>query len=835
MIIEEATQKKRANYYDEIRYLDENAFEKELRLCKELGFNIDKLRQYNYNAMQLAEIRKGIAENLDVQKYLNPNLSWLEMEEIRLELSQGINMDKYREAGFDNPQVYQIRKGLSLGLDVSSYAKKAFLGEQMREIRKGLQNSPDFPIIFYLDPAFNYLQMREIRKGLEANIDVSNYAQVNVPYMKMRAIRKCTEDGMLLDENTIKHYNYGILEQMHTAFLNKVDISIYIQQHYDADQLEEINICLKENIPIGMYISPNMRCDAIKEIRLGIENGVVVDQYADEQYNWMQMRELRIGLEHQIDVTPYLKALYWPDQMREIRLGLEEGIDVSKYSSMMYTAKDMRKIREKILFGEYIGPDDDDEATDSGLDSSIENSTLKYMLYNKDTYLSFTQKHMFCWLTIPSEVQGKKYTKENITKFLNRCKITKNIDEKAIEKLVANIEYDKKVLVATGSDVINGEDGYYEYFFDTKAFSGITENANGEADFSKLDQVIKVNVGDIVAVYHKASTGFDGKDVFGNPVHARRGKESPILKGSGFMIMNDRVTYVSKFTGALSFHDNEINIKKILVVPEVKRTDKIMRFDGTVFVTGDVSSGSEIQATGDVIITGHLESSNITSGGNIMIKGGATCPVRGRFDAKGDVHARFLNGPTINAKNVCAHTITNCKINAVERVKTVGKDSVISGGKIQSQLGIETANLGNKANSETFINLGVFEELMAKYIAGRKDIMREEEGLAAILKQKDKFQELGAVSRELMQLKVKINAAANLKVNHIEELKSKQEELQKVIDNGKKATALIRENLYAGVVLSFSGVTYKNSENKIVRNKLIIRLDGKQENIIMVE
>ena len=430
--------------------------------------------------------------------------------------------------------------------------------------------------------------------------------------------------------------------------------------------------------------------------------------------------------------------------------------------------------------------------------------------------------------------RGKKYTKENLTSFLNKCNI-KNIDTKAIENLVSKLEYDKKVLVSSGTDVINGNDGYYEYFFNTSSFIGISENEDGTVDFSKLDHVVKVNVGDIIAVYHKATIGLNGKDVFGNPIPAKRGKEIPILKGNGFMIMNDRVTYVSKFTGALSFQDDEINIQKILVVPEVKRTDKTMRFDGTVFVTGDVSSGSEILATGDVIISGHLESSNITSGGNVMIKGGATCPVRGKIDAKGNVQARFLNGVTVNARNVYAHTIVNAKVNAVGKIKTFGKDGTIYGGKVQSQLGIETSNIGNKAGAKTVINIGVFEELLSSYISGKRDLMREEESLQILLKEKDRFQELGAVNRELMQLKVKINAAANMKANKIEEMKGKLAEIEKVIENGKKATAVIHEFLYSGVTFFFSGITFNIEEDKKVEKKLIIRLDGTQKNIIMVE
>ncbi len=817
--------KKEFSIYSGIDSFDKDSFEREAQQLLELGVDVHKFKN-EYNPLQLAEIRKGLADKLDVRKYLNPKLSWLDMEEMRLELRQGIDMSKYREQGFDTQQVFQIRKGLVSGVDVSIFARKEYLAEQMREIRKGLVVSPDFPIIFYRDPAFDYLQMREIRKGLEEQLDVSDYAYVDVPYMKMRVIRESAEDGLHFDKEKIDTYPYGILNQLHNAFKDHIDISMYISKGYDADQLEEICTCLRESLKIDSYISPEMRSDAIKEIRLGLEKGLVVSEYADSRFNWQQMHEMRLGLENQVDIAPYSNPLYWPDQMREIRLGLEDGLDVSHFSSLMYTARDMRRIRGQMLSGVYFDKSLINEFTENSLDAgsgSKKLNLLSEMLASKKEYLSVECGQMLAYMKIPTIGKKNAYTKDIILKFLAKCNIKSEIDEDAVVELIKHPG--ERYLVTSGVGAVDGKDGYYEYCFDKENAHGFVENEDGTVDFSNLDSVIKVNVGSVVAVYHKATAGVDGKDIFGNVITAKRGHEIPILRGEGFMVMNDRVTYVAKYKGALSYEDGEINITKMAIMSEVKITDKVVRVDGTLLVTGDVDSGSEIHATGDVIVSGRVTSSIITSGGNVVIKGGAACPVRGGIEAAGDVYAKYLERVTVKARNICANAIINCDISAEEKVKIVGKDGVVYGGNLQATFGFEAPCVGSRGGAETIINLGLSPDFQLAYMNAQKDLLRKEEEYNTLNVEKERLQEMGAVNREMMQWKVKVNAAASVKERQIQEIKSKLKTMEVTIANSNNATAVITDQLYNGVVFVLSGVVHKIEADQKLEEPIAFKAD----------
>ena len=815
-----------------------NSYETELKLCQEMGADVQKLKDLKFNTLQLSEIRKGMADKVDVSKYMDPKLSWLDMEELRLEMFQGIDMSSYRAQGFDTTQLAQIRQGLNEGIDVSPFAKKIYFADQMREIRRGLSKSDPVPIIFYQDPAFVALQMREIRKGLQAGIDISIYAHVSMPYLKMRAIRESAEDGLVFEQKDIDNYNAGILNQMHKAYVDKVDISKYLARRFDDEQLEQVRIALKEGLPIDDFITPDMRGDSIREIRLGLENGVDVKQYANVDYGWQQMYEMRTGLEHQVDIKPYCKPLYNADQMREIRLGLEESLDITRYSSLMYTAKDMRRIRQKMIAGTFDRADqgafDADTAKIAPGTISEEDAFVNDMLEHRDTYLSFEEGNMMCFLTLPQRRDGKKYTEDIIYKFLKRAKVVYGLDREAIKKIAEEGKPVVRSLIASGMEVVHGRNGYYEYFFDTSQEMEPEVLRDGTADLDKMKCLQQVKVGDKIAEYHRATKGTNGYDVFGNFIKAVPGKEIPILKGTGFMIMSDRVSYVATYTGAIRMVDGKVEITKLMVVQEVRITDKKIKYDGTVFVVGDVFSGSIIEATGDVIIGGHLESSEVTSGGEVIVKGGVTCPIRGGINAKGDVCAKYFEGATIVGDNISANYFINCKVEARGYVKTYGRVGMIYGGSINSIYGIEAASVGNKSGARTIINLGVNSSILSKYNNARKSLVREEEQLATLNTEKERLKEVGAGNRELMQWKVKINAAVASKEIRIKELNAEIAGLDEEINKSNGACAVITEMAYANTIFVISGVIYRLESDRRTYDKMIFKTDANKENIVVL-
>ena len=153
---------------------------------------------------------------------------------------------------------------------------------------------------------------------------------------------------------------------------------------------------------------------------------------------------------------------------------------------------------------------------------------------------------------------------------------------------------------------------------------------------------------------------------------------------------------------------------------------------------------------------------------------------------------------------------------------------------INSIYGIEAASVGNKSGARTIINLGVNSSILSKYNNARKSLAREQEQLATLNTEKERLKEVGAGNRELMQWKVKINAAVASKEIRIKELNAEIAGLDEEINKSNGACAVITEMAYANTIFVISGVIYRLESDRKTYDKMIFKADAKKENIVVL-
>lgn len=795
--------------FDIFELLESDTLERELELCGKLGADVDALKSLNFDIYQLAEIRKGYESGIDVARYLDPKLSWSQMEEIRLELTEKIDMTPYREKGYDDHQIYEIRKGISRKLDVSQYDSKDYFAEQMREIRKGLLSG--VPVVFFKDIKFSADQMREIRKGLEQNLDISAYAKSDVPYLKMRVIRHAMKDGLSFTAKQIESYSAGILEELHKAFLDKIDLQSYIDKGYDEGQLKHIRAGLKEKLPVDRYMLVTMRGESLHEILLGLEAGLDVSVYATESYNWQQMRELRKGLEHRIDITPYAKPLYEAAQMREIRKGLEAGLDISLYASMVHTAPEMKEIRERLLAGDDGGMVSEASGTFRAEEVpaavSPAGEAASELMAEDTNYLTITEDKLYCYLVLPKP--KKSYSLNAILALLKKANVTKGINTEIISSMIEYGRYDTRVEVARGEAPVIGEDGYYEYYFDTNVPSAPSFTADGSADYSHVKYFEPVNAGDKLAVYHPAKKGRDGVAVTGEVLPGKSGVELPVLKGKGFMVLEDHHTYCAAVSGVVRKHGSDLMISRLLTTDEARLADGDINYAGSVLVKGDLRSGVTLKADGDVVIEGTMGGATLVCGGDAIFREGIVGRQRAKVEVGGNIYARFIEDATVKAgENVYTNASLNAYVTAGERLIVYGDKGTVYGGSIQTVMGLETAYLGNHNNIRTSVSMGISTALLIEYNRTLKAITRVKDELSRFKEEQEKLLKLPGASKEVMQLKIKINAAVSMKNKELAGLDEKRTALETEIKRVSGTNARVRNTLYAGVAINIDGTNH---------------------------
>lgn len=694
--------------------------------------------------------------------------------------------DYYLGAGFTLDQINEIQEGLELGLDISVYAKKEFFAIQMRQIRLGQMER--LPVEVYASADYDWFQMEEIRRGLQDGLDINVYANPSISYDKMRQIRLGLKNGVNLAKYA--RLDAGVLRELRKALLSKIYIVEYIQQGYNAEQLEQIRTAMEKHLNIVPYLHKEMRGVSIREICEGLEKGLDVSCYAKLQFSWQQMREIRLGMENRIDVSYYANPLYEWQQMQEIRLGLENGIDISSYYTLMYTATDMRKKRLALQQGNSALPLSDEEthhATFLNISVTVSSDEMEAFLYVPDS---------------------NKVTKAQIMKALQISRVTRGIQDAEINKLLRGKFRDATIVAAKGKPATEGPDGWYEYFFRTELDKQPKLLPDGSVDFSEIQWFEFVQSGQKIALYHDAEMGAPGFTVTGKELPPKKGHEQSVLTGKGFTLLEDKRTYTANISGRIELHDNRIDIDKTLNVNEVSLSTGNVIFDGSVFVSGNVSVGAIVQATGDVVVNGYVESATIESSeGSVVIKQGVNGNNLGYIKAAMDVNAKFLEACKVYAGNeIQAGYCLNCDLYSENKITVNGKSGRLAGGTAYAKMSIEMANAGNRAGIATMIRLGVNDKIAERQDDMTSIIAEANKQLDILRNAYEDFREKYPPEvRNTMDMYLKVESAIFAKEKELDKLTQRQSDMENEFNSVKNAQAVVHNTLYEGTVFEING------------------------------
>ena len=198
------------------------------------------------------------------------------------------------------------------------------------------------------------------------------------------------------------------------------------------------------------------------------------------------------------------------------------------------------------------------------------------------------------------------------------------IKQEAIDDLIDRKRMNERILIAEGIPAHKGKDGWFEWFVRLDLPRIPAPLPDGGVDYVNIEAFEMVDEGERIALYHRAEEGTTGTNIYGESIHAEGGVEMKPLRGVGFTLEPDGVTYTSKMNGKFEFVGGRINISNMLIVREdVTAVTGKLEVDGSVYVIGSIYSGGYIKATGDIIIEHNVETGRLIAGGNVMIKKGS--------------------------------------------------------------------------------------------------------------------------------------------------------------------------------------------------------------------
>lgn len=437
---------------------------------------------------------------------------------------------------------------------------------------------------------------------------------------------------------------------------------------------------------------------------------------------------------------------------------------------------------------------------------------------------------MAAYLTLLKPLPDETYTVHMINQVLQEKGIVHGIREEAIEQIIADKLYDADVQVASGTPVVEGQDGVYEYNFKQNPNKKPLIREDGSVDYWSMHLIETVVKDQVIAIYKPAVAGTDGKTIFGKVVPAKLRREQPPLKGRGFVRSNDNLTYIASMDGKIEMVNNRININNFHeIFANVDMVFGNIDFAGDVVIHGNVCSGMSVKAGGTLTVDGVVEGASLWAGKDIVLRGGVLGDNKAEIFAKGDICAKFFEYAKIEAYGtIVADALLQCEVECRKNVTLEGKHGVIVGGHIHAIGGVEVNEIGNESEVKGIVEVGFGEQLYQEMNEVRQNLQELHENIQKMKEGLRRFDELGEARgisykddpRRTAVLRAMIRDNSMEKMNQV-----RMEELRGLEETAVGASVKVNRKIYPGTMIVI-GKEKKYVKEEQIAVEYVKRNDG---------
>jgi uncharacterized protein (DUF342 family) len=453
---------------------------------------------------------------------------------------------------------------------------------------------------------------------------------------------------------------------------------------------------------------------------------------------------------------------------------MQKSFKSSQYSTFLLIDDSLEKLLEEV-------------SKTNKNDEKKENSIVSAIIANAidaTVKVSLSPDNMSATLEITAGYGGKVFNNSNIVDVLKENKVTKGIIKENLLNIVTQylqLKGGKSISteIALGQKSVKGKNGYIQYLVGDPIDRILRPKKleNGNVDMRELGDLVHVKQGKPLAKLILPTAGVEGFNVLGNCIESTTGEAYTIKEAEGSCFLDEKNNVLISTTDGMPRHvDNSVEVHKVLEIENIDVGSGNIRFDGSIFVKGNVCDGMELSASEDIVIGGVVESAMIVSGGNISIAQG----IIGRrvsedeenensaiLQADGDISAQFIQYTDIFAKNdiKVAQYISHSHV-IVEGDLWVGNtqsdkaDGKIFGSLVQAGGSIHVGTLGSTSGTMTNLNFNYWancvENLRAEAEEQSTKIVRRLPRIykllhSAIAKDDDKTPQIDRIKKALQQ------------------------------------------------------------------------------------
>ncbi len=296
---------------------------------------------------------------------------------------------------------------------------------------------------------------------------------------------------------------------------------------------------------------------------------------------------------------------------------------------------------------------------------------------------------------IPPKEEEEPLTLERIISALKENNILLGINNKSIEKIIAEKIYYEPVIVASGKETVQGKHGFPELLFLPKK----SRPAPGtRVNLQEVPVLQKVQQGQELVRIETATMGEDGYTITGKLISSTPGKQFRIRPGRNTRYNPEGTHIIATKSGVVCLNNDSISVENVKVVEKVDASTGHVRFDGIVSIRGNVSDRCSVEAV-RIDIGGSVGKARLRSIGEIRVAQG----LKGAIVQCGStLHA---NNMTDTQASVGEHAlvdefVVNSKIYCGSTLQVTSAKGYVSGGVLQAGNLIRLPNIGLPGTDE---------------------------------------------------------------------------------------------------------------------------------------
>jgi len=310
-----------------------------------------------------------------------------------------------------------------------------------------------------------------------------------------------------------------------------------------------------------------------------------------------------------------------------------------------------------------------------------------------------------------------------------RYGLNRDILRDCLEQSAAEQNSMSGILIAMGLRPIPGVDAYLRFEVEIGSIPGKILG-DGRIDYHERRMFIGVRKGQLIATKVPATRGTSGINVLGLPITQKEGQNITVKAGENVLFDEKSGEIRATKPGVLSVVQNAIKVSSKLTIPgDINFSTGNIEAHDSVEIGGTVQSGFQVNAHGDLKISGGVRSATVISQGNVLVKEGVVGK-QTLMRVAGDLDVLFVEQAGITVGG----TVLIRKNAYFSRIVAGGdivceKEGRILGGVIMAGGNLHLGQVGSDNAAPALIAAGTDGKQYLRYEELYKEFVEKEEEL----------------------------------------------------------------------------------------------------------